>query len=63
MTVCPICNKPIYANQKRIFQYHESCLKKEIKDGQVIYYLPTGGKIVIKLSRAERRRLGIKILK
>lgn len=57
MKICKVCNKPIFINQKEIFGYHETCLKKRIEGQYVVYELPTGGLIKIKLNRKERKKL------
>ncbi|MGC8773615.1 MAG: hypothetical protein ACP5RJ_09190 [Conexivisphaera sp.] len=57
MRICRACAQPIYANQREIFGYHESCLRKRIEGQFVVYTLPTGGSIRIKLNREQRRLL------
>jgi hypothetical protein len=55
MRICRVCGKPILANQREVFGYHESCLQKRIEGQFVVYTLPTGGSIRIKLNRKQRR--------
>jgi len=42
---------------KKIFGYEESELKKYFDGQHIIYELPTGGTVKIKLNRKERRKL------